>query len=40
MINSDGDAVEEGDCPAADEASAMDSDREVVWARSARGPRG
>ena len=35
MINSDGEVVEEGDCPTTDEDSEMDS--EVVWANSARG---
>ena len=32
MINSDGEVVEEGDCPTTDEDSEMDSDSEVVWA--------
>ena len=32
--------VEEGDCPTADEDSEMDSDSEVVWAKSAWGPWG
>ena len=37
MINSEGEVVEEGDCPTTDEDSEMDSDGEVVWAKSARG---
>ena len=37
MINSDGEVVEEEDCPTTDEDSEMDSDSEVVWAKSAWG---
>ena len=40
VINSEGKVVEEGDCPTTDEDSEMDSDSEVVWAKSARGTGG
>ena len=40
VINSEGEVVEEGDCPTTDEYSEMDSDSEVVWATSARGTWG
>jgi hypothetical protein len=40
VINSEGEVVEEGDCPTTDEDSEMDSDSEVVWAKSARGTWG
>ena len=40
MINSDGEVVEEGDCPTTDEDSEMDSDSEVVWAKFAPGTWG
>ena len=40
VINSDGEVVEEGDCPTTDEDSELDSDSEVVWAKSARGTWG
>ena len=36
VVNSDGELVEEGDCPTTDEDSEMDSDSEVFWAKSAR----
>ena len=37
MINSDGELMEEGDCPTTDEDSEMDSDSEVVCSKSAQG---
>ena len=37
VINSDGEVVEEGDCPTADDDSEMDSDSQVVWAKSGQG---
>ena len=40
MVNSDGEVVEEGDCPTTDEDREMDNDSEVVWAKSAWGTRG
>ena len=40
MINSDGEVVEEGDCPTTDEDSEMDTDSEVGWATSAWGTWG
>ena len=40
VMNSEGEVVEEGDCPTTDEDSEMDSDTEVVWAKSARGTWG
>ena len=40
VINNDGEVVQEGDCPTTDKDSEMDSDSEVVWAKSARGTWG
>ena len=40
MINSEGEVVKEGDCPTTDDDGEMDSDSEVVWAKSARGRLG